>query len=47
MEAKKKYVSMEMEVLEIEASDIITKSDCYDCECNAPGECDKDYKFHA
>ena len=42
---KKKYTDMEMDVLEIDESDIITKSDCYDCACNEPGECEKDYDY--
>ena len=43
---KKEYVEMDMNVLEIDDSDIITRSDCYDCACNEPGECDKDYKYN-
>lgn len=46
METKKKYIPMEMDIINLESSDIITKSDCYDCACNAPGECEKDYKYH-
>ena len=42
---KKKYTDMEMDVLEIDESDIIRKSDCYDCACNEPGECEKDYDY--
>ena len=47
MESKKKYVAMDMEILEIDERDIITKSNCYDCACNEPVECDKDYQYNA
>ena len=37
---------MNMDILNIDSSDIITKSDCYDCACNTQGECEKDYKYN-
>lgn len=43
---KKEYEEMNMDILNIDSSDIITKSDCYDCACNTQGECDKDYKYN-
>ncbi len=46
MDSKKKYVAMDMEILEIDERDIITKSNCYDCGCNEPGECEKDYQYN-
>ena len=43
---KKEYEEMNMDILNIDSSDIITKSDCYDCACNTQGECEKDYKYN-
>ena len=40
------YKEMNMDILNIDSSDIITKSDCYDCACNTQGECEKDYKYN-
>mgnify|MGYP007087914306 FL=1 len=32
---KLEYLEMEMNIIQIDANDIITKSDCYDCRGNS------------